>query len=680
MTINQVKKWGASLMLVLFGVGLSGVADTTKDAAPGAIRTRHEYGAFSFTSIEYPVRHYFPDLSDTEYASLRPKILFFPYLPGMWAKAPLPVKGVFGLPGARYTSDDSVTIQGRLLRQTKNPMVRANTICQLGDAANRTACPILVRLLEKEPDKAVQTDILAALTLLKGTIPAAEQHHFLTEGTTEQRFQALALAAVQPETTVATCLEMLRTEKDATVRLGAWKALAARSPTPVLRYADWLPFWENPDADVGASLFFPGTFTEMDAVAPRLIKLCKTGAVAVRRSIVLHLPAEGNRGKAQQVLSILATDPNSSVRAAVPPSLARLRMKSQIPILLKLSADPEAEVRRSAALAMRAFPERDVFRRLVTLTGDPESPLVQEAAYHSLLAITDTFPVEREIAPAIKAKNQDIRLHVFRLLTVLHSKLHNKRLYTQLSREKRASNVAAAIQALSAGIYVPAIKKILPLGKSKAPEVRAAVAEFIGATKAGSGRELLSHYIQNDPQPTVRKAALIAMGRMADPWFNDALLAVLMRTDYRQLNPVEILGDTDRGYAAWSLAQMPSLRLDIAERLRNIVQRPVVMTMMGTIFDTEYARTCACWSLVQQARRSPKNAPILDFANSTIATLASKPDPHDSKMPPSSVGLRHYAEQIQHFLAGEPLERLPVPVFFIKFNFRRLKKPHTATP
>jgi hypothetical protein len=257
----------------------------------------------------------------------------------------------------------------------------------------------------------------------------------------------------------------------------------------------------------------------------------------------------------------------------------------------------------------------------------------------------------------------------------LGSARYNDEIARSLPRETRPENIAHAIQALGVGDCQAAIPAILARHEHESPRVRAAVAEAVGRLRARQGYEIIQRYVQYDREESVRLTAHRAFGRTRDPVFEATLMAVLQRTDYRSMDNPEFLLSSDRAHACWAVAQMPRLSPDLRIRLKEHIERAVIKTTDGPIYENDWVRTSACWALATHADRGEDKAAVKAAQDMINYLKTDSTAPGQISTAPSTVQLRHYAIQAALYLAGKPLTRAPVPLRRLDFDFRDLSAP-----
>jgi HEAT repeat protein len=613
------------------------------------------------------MRTYFADLSDAEYASLRPAPVLYPVLAEAWARGPLSGDSLGSYEPATYAEDADVERQAQLLAASYGPQLRSRTIYELSQSASPAAIALLVRQLTAEQDPSVLADVLRRLGDHRVTTLGDAVTPFLTAAATQVRFAAYPLYALQPGTDIGQLLARAEAEPDRVLRCRALTAAASRATEA--DFARWLALAKGEPEVVASALAGLLRFALTAEQQATLRELVRGAGPRERFAVAEHLrtelPAEFNVAMVQ----LLAEDTGAAIRAATARAIGRLALPATEPTLVALAKDAAPEVRLAAVQALAHFPDETAFNALLERCAEPDSRLIREAARDSLLALVPRYPVAQRIAAGLASPDVEVRNIAYQVVCRLVLNEHNALLQRQLPQETRGENLGHLIRALALGGAKEAGPGILAHARHEDPRVRAAVAEACGRLLLAETDVLLAEYALNDRQQVVRFEAIVAMGRLGHDAAGEPLLTLLKRTN---LSRPDASSETDRAAACWTLARLPALAPAVLQRLQAQIRTPVIQTEMGPAYDGDTVRVSACWALVAAALQT-KDPAVRAAAESMIEVL-KMPDP-DANTPmgggmpiPTSDMLRAYGAELEDFLAHEPIERHRVPLGVYRFS------------
>ena len=640
-------------------------------------------GFYDFEVIHNPDRTYFDEgdqynLSDSEYASLKPGPSFMRYILSTWQGIGYTEERYFRNKAPKYTPDASIHALSNFLLNSRDPLARSHLVMRLVACNNPIVQDLLKKLLAIELDAYVTADILKALRLLETSCPESET--YLTHADPDVRREAVRLYTQQADFQAARLLELASNESQLPVVEEIWSNLAKKHAGTSID--DWKGRLDAPNPTDRAQAI-NAIMSRTDWTMPlreQLTDFAGAGHPLTRTAIANNLSNDLDKALQFNLLRSFIEDDHTSVRAAAAAAIGRLEASELLPELLKLSSDPAPIVRRRAAIAMGTFPQRDTYVRLIELCGDSGSELLRDAALDTLENIADKYPVERQAGGFLDSTNADIRYNLYRLLTRLDSSMYNEPIATQLhlsataARQKlpysdRPINIAAGIRALNTGGAREAAADITALKAHPDALVRTAVAESIGVLKPANGPDIVKQYALEDQDVDVRKAALNSMNAILDNSFEDTLLSIIKRTNYAS---GEFLTDGDRVIASWLLSRLPTIAAPTKARLYDQITTPVVITMLGPAFDSENVRTTALWCLAIYAKRYPDDAELRKQVKQLFSILIR--DVENIGTIPTSYVLNYYAYQAKQFLNDAPVERRIVKPREYKFNYRPAKK------
>lgn len=201
-------------------------------------------------------------------------------------------------------------------------------------------------------------------------------------------------------------------------------------------------------------------------------------------------------------------------------ALARLK-RAGIPVLRKLLAHPKAEARMASARGLgRAGDRASVSALIELLKGQP--PEVRSAASLALGEIGDPRAVE-PLTEALKAPNALVHYTAAVALGDIGSPEAVPAL-EKLLADKNAERQLHALMALSE-IGPPSVDALLRALSNKAPRVRAAAADALGAIGSDRAAVPVAALLQDESQ-WVRESAAMALVTLRDPRTIRSLISV----------------------------------------------------------------------------------------------------------------------------------------------------------
>ena len=631
-------------------------------------------GFFHLEMIVNPDRSYYPDFSDTEFLSLTPNPLLYPYVLSRWPSGPLTADAYFNLDRPVYALDQDVALQCELLSSARQVVLRSTTLALLCRARSPLAIAAVKKRLALENDAHVRADLLRALRVL-GVRELAGMADLLAAANDRVRYEAFRFYCDWPAADTALLLAAAGREALPATRATIRNAIAERRP-PAAAEACLALLKSDDVANIGVGLRALLQLSDAAAHEQLLLDLCRRPETPIRRAAAAGLAPGTAPALAKSVLSLLVADANASVRYAVAETIGRLAAADLQPLLLKLADDPGDAVRRVAAYQLRRYPNAASFAKLLEQTGDRTSPLTREAARQSLVAIAADYPVEEEISRGLASPVVDVRYNSCLVLAALGSKRYAAEAEKFLTSETRDLNLAAAVSLLATAGARPAGPAILAHSEHESPLVRANVAEAIGRLDLTAGYDVLKRYSLDDLEPEVRTKAEIAMAEIADEGFADTLRTILTRTNYASMSNPEFLLSADRAAACWAISRLPGLDAKLRKQLRRQIAVAVIKTPAGPTYDEDVVRISACWALATHAKRR-QEAEVLATTNEMIRLLSKRlaSAQGGATGPPANDALFCYAYQCAQFLAGEPIEQHRVKPRVFRFEYRKLPPP-----
>lgn len=606
-------------------------------------------------SAPVPFRELYRQLSDSEFASLKPGPVAVPLLAPEWERGPLP-GSLFDLGAPSFAADREIANQARVLGGFRDPRILARTANELGLCANPKAVPPLLALAAKaDNDPRLQAELLLALAHQR-TPAAALAAKALEAPEPLLRQAAATLYAVQADAKPGVLLAAAQRETQAAVRHALYAAAATLPPTA----RDWEPLLAGSDPEDLAwavrSTLAAGAASARDS----LLKLTEHPAAGVRFALAEGLRDSSDRTLAAELLARLAQDANPGVRAAAAQTLGRLPAAAVFqPTVKKLATDRDLAVRTRLAESLGAYRGEATLVLLLQLAADPASDPLRQTARRALARIA-ADPAAGSDTPALLGRclaDPDAyrRLAACEALAAAGSRRFGPELAALLAREKAVPNRVAVLHALVVAGHDPGPQLGLADAKHQALALRAAVAEAIGAFRWREGLPILAQIATKDHDPEPRRQAFLAMGRLADASFAAPCLEVLKRTNYAAN---EFLAAEDRAAACWVVARLPALDPALLDRLVTLVRKPVVSVPQSPpAYDAQIVRASAILALIGAGQRL-KNPKCLALGRELAIAYGSDLSKGGTvEAPPCDEVAVAQAEQLKSLLDG----RTPAP-------------------
>jgi HEAT repeat protein len=262
----------------------------------------------------------------------------------------------------------------------------------------------------------------------------------------------------------------------------------------------------------------------------------------VREMVVAAIRQTGRRDLGAELVQAASGDPEPALRVLAFDTLRALRLGQAVPTALTAVSDPDPRVRAAAIRLIGELGGTEMIELLRAHTADPE-PAVRAAAAHALGALGamaaqpdllrlmgDPHPAVREAA-VMGAGEAGLRPLVPALVELLGDNEESVRRAAAraLGTLRDRSAVPALLRAFDAAapslrdVITTALSRLDPealrglidtLVESRDAAGRLAVARTLGRLRSPGAVEVL-HRLCSDAEPTVRAAALEALGRCA---------------------------------------------------------------------------------------------------------------------------------------------------------------------
>lgn len=596
-------------------------------------------------------------------------ILLFPLLVPVWQQGPFYDTDLVPGPYPINVEAEKIHVMREGFRYVDYAM-RTRMVQNLGRSASPVAATALLEHMERETDDRVVATILGQLANLPYDPAAARAAAvpLLEHSDPGIRFFAVNLYGALPGASPATLIEIAGNDPEARIRRKAAARLrrhAGRfgvddidhlcaSQDSIARAEAWAAACYAVDAGVHGRRFLRAAEDEEDP--------------GVRYAMASHLSAVGLPA-AFQALQALAGDSHASVRCATATAIGTLADDSLLPALLTLTRDEDSEVRRLAVASLAAFPGEPAAEAIVKAYGDA-TVFVREEAEETAVAIHSEHPMADLTVAELRQADPNIRLRSYNVLGRIGADAYRGAIGAALVNEHDSVLIAAALKALYRLGDTDHEELILSFADHDAEIVRANAVLAMGNLRSrevlGAVRTLIA-----DSDSEVRRAALHAAGRIADPYFAPVFLNVLRSTGERS-----IYSSRHRSYACWGAARIRPVNDQLAQRLVEQATTPVIPVMGMRMFEPDYVLATAAFALAEIARDVPD---VMPLAERVITAHSRVPTPDDLRnqgpgdLVPSAE-LREAARQAEAHLRGEDVAPQPRPTRTISMIYRELAR------
>ncbi len=482
---------------------------------------------------------------------------------------------------------------------------RARMVQQFGKSQSQIAARELLRLLADESTAEVIATLCLQLANLPPVGPEVEAALAarLSEADWRIRFWAVHAYGGLAEANPARLLRVAKEDEMPRVRAKAVDALAPLAGK--LSFADFAPLFEDADAEVRVLAWrAAGGSAGAAAQTAAFAKLVDGPDLRLRHALAAGLAAMP-AALADGLGARLVGDAHPSVRAEAAVSLGKRSEAQAGAWLRQLAGDGDDEVRRVAAISLAAFPEVATIATLVERLGDGH-PFVREAAEDSLVAIHPRQSVEAATFGRLADPEAAARLRVCNVLGRIGAEARREAIASQLTRETRSDTIVAALRALERLGYAGDEAVVQAHVEHEEVAVRAAAALALGHFASATVDASLTKLAGDEANPVV-SAAIMAIGRRANPAFSPLLLKILNDTGLTAR-----YSSDHRGQACWAVGRLPVLDKALSDRLLKQGTTPVIRTPMGNVFEPDYVLVAVGFALAQQARREPAVLPLFN--------------------------------------------------------------------
>lgn len=170
----------------------------------------------------------------------------------------------------------------------------------------------------------------------------------------------------------------------------------------------------------------------------------------------------------------------------------------------------------------------------------------------------------------------------------------------------------------------------------------------------------------------VRWAALEAMGKNGDPWFNKTLLAIMSDLDKENMRDYQ-----DRAVACWAAGKIRGLSKPMMDLMIKFMNRPTIPVVMGpNTYDNSQVLISIFFAFCDQYHRAKKAKEeelekyFLKFAKSFHFRFTKDRRSVDF---PRSVHNDNYANQGLSYLNGTEAPRIDMPKRKLNWDYKVAK-------
>lgn len=467
--------------------------------------------------------------------------------------------------------------------------IRSEAVWALGDSSLSRMNPELSRLLAKETNAWVRSDLVHAMGKLPDERDPAAVARALQDPTPDVRGWALwTLREWAALETVAAVAERATKDESDTVRIAAVKTLARFETREALAALPAALKDRSPRVRQAGATALAGFKEQSEDSLKALLEALKDADPLVRAAAVGSLGSVKNF-TVEGPVAEMASDEFALVRKHVAASLRSLDARSRLLTTVGLLNDPDMSVRIEAAATLAAFQSQDAILPLIARINDDDK-FVRRAAARALVDLKLADAILPKLIEQLQNESAPARREAAWALGEYRDKRATGPLCAIVTDqdEETALNI---IQALGKIADRAAVETLLgQLRHSMAPK-RAMAAWSLGEVRDKRATQPLI-VVLTDPEFEPRLEAATAAGKISDEPFVQPLIAVLQNVTSEQF--------PTRAAAAWSLGRIANARA--VARLGQMVSEKVIPTPFGPVYDHDSVRMNSAVALTRIAR------------------------------------------------------------------------------
>ena len=581
-------------------------------------------------------------------------LLFYPLIVPIWENGPLNSDNTKNPQSRTFLTKAEVETQIELFNEIHDAATRSRMVFEIIRSNNPVAVPELLRLLRKEKNTLVKTDLLKALFNMRdikacGVSPILKK--FLKDESPSRRAYAAALMIANSYDLDAV-LGMLMSENSKFVlNLTIKEFMRKPNECSRQRLLEALKS-DNAILAAGAAALL-GARSENPDNTTLLAKYAVDDRVSVRSALAASLANRKSGGLA--LLTTLSKDANSSVRSFVAASRPN---KTRLPLYLELANDPDWEVRRVAVKSLGLINDPKSITALLNAISDEAAP-VRKAAEQSLIALKPSTEIMQKMVDDHLKSTQSLPSAITVLGELKFAP--STRAITKILKKSNDDDVTwRSVKALGLLKYDKAWKVVDKRAASANPAIRAAVAESLGVfAQNGSYDTILK--LSDDKDSKVASEAIKAMGVTKSSSFKTRLL--------RALKQVQSAA-TIRSNACWSEARTGEPSSSAQAQLQRLALEQVIPAMGMMEYDSDYVRISATLALVDLGKDFPGAA---KSAKAILKKLKEKAS-GDFAIQVAGETLKEFARQTELYMNGKKnISKTQFPISKPALTVKRIK-------
>jgi HEAT repeat protein len=487
-----------------------------------------------------------------------------------------------------FLTKPEVEVQIDLYKEIPDPNTRSRIIFDIVRSNNPVAVPGLLQLLKSEKNPLLAADLLKGLFNLrkvKPCGPAPVLKRFLNDASPTKRAYAAALMIANSYELDSVLAALLKERSKFVLNLSFREMMIKPDAPPKNRLMEALKS-KNPILASGAASILAIRSEDPDKL-PELAETAKDESLTTRSGLASGLAERKSGGLA--LLTILAKDPNSSVRSFVASASPN---PERLPLFLALSKDHDWDARRLAVVSLGFIKDERSIKAVLAAMSDDASP-VRKAAENSLFALKPSDDVLNKMIE-VELKNKKSRPSAITALGRLKFAPAAQPIAEILADSSDNDIILRSVKALGRLKHRAAWREVQKQAESTDPAIRSAVAESLGIFAEKKSFDTLLK-LSDDKNAKVAAEAVKAMGVTQAPFFNNRLV--------RALKQVQSSADI-RSNACWSSARTANSSHTALSQLERLALEQVIPAMGMMEYDSDFVRISAVLALIELGKTS----------------------------------------------------------------------------
>ncbi|MCK5843511.1 MAG: HEAT repeat domain-containing protein [Victivallales bacterium] len=560
-------------------------------------------------------------------------MLFYPLIVPIWENAPLDGDNTKNPESRTFLTKPEVETQIELFNGIPDAATRSRMVFEIIRSNNPAAVPELLRLLRKEKNPLVKTDLLKALFNMRdikacGISPILKK--LLKDVLPSRRAYAAALMVANSYDLDAVLDALMSENSKFVLSLTLRELMRKPNECSRQRLLEALKS-DNAILAAGAAALLAARSDNPDDTT-LLAKYAVDDRVSVRSALAASLANRKSGGLA--LLTTLSKDANSSVRSFVAASQPN---KTRLPLYLELAKDVDWDVRRLAVNSLGMINDPKSITSLLQAISD-KAPPVRKAAENSLIALKPSTEIMQKMVDEHLKSAQSLPSAITVLGELKFAP--STRAITKILKKSNDDDVAwRSIKALGLLKYDTAWKVVDKRASSANPAIRTAVAESLGIfAQNGSYDTILK--LSDDKNAKVASEAIKAMGVTKSSSFKSRILRALKQVQS---------ASTIRSNACWSEARTGEPSSAAKAQLKRLALEQVIPAMGMKEYDSDYVRISATLALVDLGKSFPSAAE----SAKNVLTKLQEDTTGDFEAQIAGDTLKEFARQAELYMNGK---------------------------